>query len=62
MIIYKVVSIITTREAVAVKGVNMIALPCRFRQTKGVYNYTERGFTKIRAPDHVFKLLMEGQK
>lgn len=29
------------------------------RQPQGVYNYTKMGYTKIRAPDHVFKLLKE---
>jgi prolyl 4-hydroxylase len=29
------------------------------RQPQSVYNYTEMGFTKIRAPDHVFSLLKE---
>jgi prolyl 4-hydroxylase len=29
------------------------------RQPKGMYNYTKLGYTKIRAPEHVFKLIKE---
>lgn len=29
------------------------------RQPRSVYNYTELGFTKIRAPENVFKLIKE---
>jgi prolyl 4-hydroxylase len=29
------------------------------RQPKGMYNYTELGYTKIRAPDEVMRLLKE---
>ncbi|KAL7556161.1 hypothetical protein ACA910_006268 [Epithemia clementina (nom. ined.)] len=29
------------------------------RQPQSMYNYTEMGFTKIRAPDHVFSLIKE---
>ena len=29
------------------------------RQPQSVYNYTELGYTKIRAPEHVFKLVKE---
>ena len=29
------------------------------RQPQGVYNYTKLGYTKIKAPEHVFKLIKE---
>lgn len=34
-------------------------LAMSLRQPQSVYNYTQMGYTKIRAPDHVFQLLKE---
>lgn len=34
-------------------------LEMTYRQPKGMRNYTEVGFKKIRAPDHVYKLIRD---
>ena len=34
-------------------------LEMSLRQPQSMRNYTEHGYTKIRAPEHVFKLLKE---
>ena len=40
-------------------GTEKDRIAMNLRQPKGMYNYTKLGYTKIRAPDHVFSLIKE---